>query len=92
MSAVAEPTEQLNLIAAGTSLSVVDADEIEAEKVWTLAGVIRAANTAWGVDEGLDADVREARALMAEARRQVRENAPVGTHYRADGPDIRSVA
>lgn len=56
-------------------------DEVEAEKVWTLAGTIRAANTAWGIDMGIDADVREARALMAEARRQVRENTPVGEHY-----------
>ena len=60
--------------------------EVEAEKVWALAGVIRAANTAWGIDAGIDADVMEARALMAEARRQVRDDAPLGEHYRAGDP------
>ena len=62
------------------------ADEIEAEKVWTCAAVLRAGNTAWGIDMGLDTDVREARALMAEARQQVRERAPLGEHYREGDP------
>ena len=61
-------------------------DEIEAEKTWSCAAVLRAANTAWGIDMGLDADVREARALMAEARQQVRARAQLGHHHRAGAP------